>query len=188
VWIIQWAKSSTWKNDFNIPIRNFAQVTEGIYRGALPGADAYRALVDKLGVRRILSLTEGAREKDREAALAAGVREWRHIPFADREKPHRERVGEWLDIMRTAATAGPIYTHCMGGRHRTGVLVAVLRVADHGWTKEQAYQEMLAYGWYDARGHRPLREWFFHDFDPKDFAAPESPGVGSELKSLSEGA
>jgi hypothetical protein len=170
LWLIQWAKSSTWKNDFNMPIRNFAKVTDAVYRGALPAAEGYVALVRNLGVRRILSLTEGARERDRDAALAAGVEEWRHIPFADREKPKPERVREWLDIIRTADTGGPIYTHCMGGRHRTGVLIAVLRVADQGWTKERAFEEMLHYGWYDARGHRPLREWFFRDFAPEDFA------------------
>ncbi|MDQ3805656.1 MAG: hypothetical protein M3416_17740 [Acidobacteriota bacterium] len=188
MWVIQWAKSATWRNEFNIPIRNFAKVSEGVYRGALPGADAYFGLVNKLGVRRILSLTEGARERDREAALAAGVTEWRHIPFADREKPKAERVREWLDIMRTAPTEGAIYTHCMGGRHRTGVLVAVLRVADQGWTKEQAFREMLHYGWYDARGHRPLREWFFRDFDPKDYAATDGHRAVGELADLSRNA
>lgn len=173
-WIIQWAKSSTWKNDFGMPIRNFVRVTEGLYRGALPGPDGYVALVRNLGVRRILSLTEGARERDREAALAAGVTEWRHIPFADREKPKPDRVREWLDVVRTIDAEGPIYTHCMGGRHRTGVLVAALRVADQGWTKERAFDEMLRHGWYDARGHRPLREWFFHDFDPAEFAPADA--------------
>ena len=170
LWIIQWAKSATWKNDFNMPIRNFARVTDALYRGALPGPDGYVALVRKLGVRRILSLTEGARERDREAALAAGVEEWRHIPFADRERPKDDRVREWLDIVRTGDARHPIYTHCMGGRHRTGVLIAVHRVADHGWTKQQAFDEMLRYGWYDARGHRPLREWFFDHFRPEEFA------------------
>jgi len=169
VWIIQWAKSATWRNEFNIPIRNFARVTDVVWRGARPGEDGYRALVNKLGVRRILSLTEGARERDRDLALAAGVTDWRHIPFEDRVKPQTNRVHEWLDIIRTAPTEGSIYTHCMGGRHRTGVLIAVLRVADQGWTKEQAFDEMMRYGWYDARGHRPLREWFFRDFDPKDY-------------------
>ncbi len=37
-WIIQWAKSATWKNEFDVPIRNFARVTDGVYRGARPGA------------------------------------------------------------------------------------------------------------------------------------------------------
>ena len=175
LWVIQWAKSATWKNEFNLPVRNFARVAEGVYRGALPAADGYAALVRNLGVRRILSLTEGARERDRDAALAAGVEEWRHIPFADREKPQGPRVREWLDIIRTAPDGGHIYTHCMGGRHRTGVLVAVLRVADHGWTKERAFGEMLSYGWFDARGHRPLREWFFRDFDPAEFAPADPP-------------
>jgi 2-keto-4-pentenoate hydratase len=49
LWIIQWAKSATWRNEFNIPIRNFAKVSDGVYRGALPGADAYLPLANKLG-------------------------------------------------------------------------------------------------------------------------------------------
>jgi hypothetical protein len=173
VWLIQWAKSTTWRNEFNIPIRNFGKVTDAIFRGALPGADGYRALVARLGVRRICSLTDHAREADRESAVAAGVEEWWHIPFLDREAPRPERVREWLELMRTAAAAGAIYTHCMGGRHRTGVLVAALRVADHGWTKQRALKEMMAYGYYDALGHTPLREWFLRDFDPRDYAAKE---------------
>jgi hypothetical protein len=181
MWIVQWLKSTTWKNDFGVPIRNFGKVTDGIFRGALPDAEGYRALVNKLGVRRVCSLTEGARERDRESALANGIEEWRHIPFADHEAPRAERVREWLDLMRTAPREGAIYTHCMGGRHRTGVLVAVLRVTDGGWTKEQALQEMMYYGYYDARGHTPIRRWFLHDFDPKDYAAPGSPGVGTDL-------
>jgi len=185
VWLIQWAKSATSNNEFGIPVRNFAQVTEGLYRGALPGPVGYRAIVERLGIRRVLSMTGTERPQDREAALAAGVSEWSHVPFGDREMPPADRVRRWLSVVRTAGAAGPVYTHCMGGRHRTGVMVGVYRVTDCGWTKEQAYQEMLRYGWYDALGHRPLRDWFFRLFDPKDFAAPGTPEMGKELSDLS---
>lgn len=171
MWLVQWLKSTSERNEFGIPVRNFGRVTDAVYRGALPRPETYRALVERLGVRRVLSLTEGARERDRQRALDAGVVEWRHIPFADREMPRAERVREWLEVIRTAATRGAIYTHCMGGRHRTGVLVAVFRVTDCGWAKARAFDEMMRYGYYDARGHRPLREWFMRVFDPKDYAA-----------------
>ncbi|MBC7930896.1 MAG: hypothetical protein H7Z38_10075 [Rubrivivax sp.] len=188
VWLVQWFKSRSPRNEFEVPIRNFAKVTDALYRGARPDAAGYRALVERLGVRRVCSMTGHFRPEDKAAALAAGVEEWRHVPFSDRETPRPERVREWLDYIRTAKASAPIYTHCMGGRHRTGVLLGVLRVADHGWTKEQALQEIQLYGWYDALGHRPLREWFLHDFDPKDYAAPGSPAVGSDLADLSKSA
>lgn len=186
MWLVQWFKSNTKRNEFGIPIRNFAKVTDGVYRGALPGAEGYRALVEELGVRRVCDLRLAGAENDRERALDAGVAEWRHIAFNDREAPLAEHVREWLSLMRTATSESPIYTHCMGGRHRTGVLIAVLRVTDCGWTIEQARQEMERFGWYDALGHRPLLDWFLHKFNPKDYADAASPGVGTELSELSK--
>lgn len=150
-------------------MRNFGKVVDTIYRGALPDERGYRALIQRLGVMRVCSLIEHERREDKARALGAGIVEWRSLPFSDTEAPPAERVREWLDLMRTAQRNGPIFTHCRGGRHRTGVLVGVFRVADCGWTKEQAYKEMLTYGWYSARGHGPLLAWFFDSFAPEDF-------------------
>ena len=186
MWLVQWFKSNTTRNGFGVPIRNFAKVTDGVYRGALPGAEGYRSLVGRLGVRRVCDLRLAGAETDRQRALDAGVTEWKHISFSDRAAPHAERVREWLAFMRTARPDNPIYTHCMGGRHRTGVLIAVLRVTDCGWTVEQALKEMMRHGWYDALGHRPLRAWFLHEFNPKDYAADAGPGPGTELPESSK--
>ena len=171
MWLVQWMKSRSEKNEFGVPVRNFAKVDDSVYRGALPDAAGYRALVEKLGVRRVCSLIEHERLQDRELALASGISDWLSIPFSDREAPPAAGVRRWLDYVRAADHEGPVFTHCRGGRHRTGVLVGVYRVADCGWTKEQAYQEMQRYGWYSALGHQPLLYWFFHDFDPKDYPA-----------------
>ena len=185
MWLIQWFKSNSERNEFGVPVRNFGKVADGIYRGALPRAEGYRALAGGLGVRTVCSLTEREMTEHRRLALEAGVSEWRHLPLSDRAAPPPERVREWLGLIRSARGRGPVYTHCMGGRHRTGVLVGVFRVADCGWSREQALKEMMRHGWYDALGHRPLMDWFLHEFDPKDYAAPDGPGVGSELAELS---
>jgi hypothetical protein len=170
VWLIQWLKSRSEKNEFGVPIPNFDKVTETIFRGALPDSDGYRALVEKLGVFRVCSLIEHESQKDRRCALDAGIKEWRYIPFSDRDAPPPNRVKEWLDYIRTASKKGAVFTHCRGGRHRTGVLVGVLRVTDCGWTKQDAFEEMRKYGWYKALGHKPLLDWFMEEFDPKDFS------------------
>ncbi len=169
MWLIQWLKSRSERNEFDVPIPNFAQVSDSIYRGALPDVEGYHALVNQLGVRRVCSLIEHESLKDRERALGAGIEEWRHMPFSDRHAPPPPSVKRWLDYIRTASTDAPVFTHCRGGRHRTGVLIGVYRVMDCGWTREQAHQEMQRYGWYAALGHQPLLYWFFHEFDPKDF-------------------
>jgi tyrosine-protein phosphatase SIW14 len=171
VWLIQWAKSRSTENEFGVPVRNFGKVTDGIYRGALPDAAGYRALVNQLAVVRVCSMIERDVEHDRRLARACGIEEWLHLPFSDRAAPQPSRVRHWLDFVRTGTRAQPVFIHCRGGRHRTGTLVAVLRVTDCGWNREQALKEMLRYGWYDAQGHRPLLDWFLHEFDPEDFRA-----------------
>jgi hypothetical protein len=171
VWLIQWAKSRSTENVFEVPVRNFGKVSDGLYRGALPDAAGYRALVDKLAIVRVCSLIERDVERDRRLARDSGIEEWLHLPFSDLAAPPPTRVRHWLDFARTGTRSSPIYTHCRGGRHRTGTLFAVYRVTDCGWTREQALKEMLRYGWYDANGHRPLLRWFLHEFDPKDYRA-----------------
>jgi protein-tyrosine phosphatase len=146
-------------------------VSDTIYRGALPNAAGYRALVDVLDVRRVCSIIEHEVREDKERALNAGVGAWHHIPFSDTAKPSADRVREWFDYVRSSEQGGTVFTHCRGGRHRTGMLVAAYRVADCGWTKEQAFNEMMTYGWYAARGHQPLLDWFFNDFDPQNYRA-----------------
>jgi tyrosine-protein phosphatase SIW14 len=174
VWLIQWASSLSKSNEFGIPIRNFGKVVDTIYRGALPDTEGYRALTKKLGVFRVCSIIEHESREDRKRALDAGIKEWRYIPFSDTDAPLPNRVREWLDYIRTSKKKGPIFTHCRGGRHRTGVLVGVFRVTDCGWTKDQAFEEMNKYGWYEALGHKPLKDWFFDEFDPKDYSREPS--------------
>ena len=172
MWLIQWAKSRSEKNEFGVPIPNFARVAERLYRGALPDEEGYRGLVEKLKVARVCSIIEHERSEDMQRALGSGIEEWHHIPFSDRDAPAADKVKEWLDFIRTSNTTGAIFTHCRGGRHRTGMLIGVYRVVDEGWTKEQAYAEMMRFGWYSALGHQPLLDWFFHEFDPKEFSQP----------------
>lgn len=171
MWLAQWAKSRSKSNEFGVPIRNFAKVADSLYRGALPDSAGYRALVEKLGVRRVCSIIEHEVIEDRQRAVEAGIEDWLHIPFSDRDAPTEERVKEWLAYIRSSDTGGTVFTHCRGGRHRTGTLVGVYRVTDCGWTKQRAFDEMMTFGWYSALGHAPLLEWFFDAFDPKDYAS-----------------
>ena len=39
----------------------------------------------------------------------------------------------------------PVYVHCVGGRHRTGVMTAAYRITRDAWTSEQAFKEMKQY-------------------------------------------
>jgi protein tyrosine/serine phosphatase len=39
----------------------------------------------------------------------------------------------------------PVYLHCKGGKHRTGVMTAIYRMEKDGWTAEQSFREMKQY-------------------------------------------
>jgi hypothetical protein len=39
----------------------------------------------------------------------------------------------------------PVYVHCVGGRHRTGVMTATYRMMHDGWDSARAFAEMKEY-------------------------------------------
>jgi diketogulonate reductase-like aldo/keto reductase len=60
------------------------------------------------------------------------------------ERPTSEKVTEFLRIVSDPA-AQPVNVHCLGGRHRTGVMTALYRMTQEGWTAGRAFKEMKQY-------------------------------------------
>jgi hypothetical protein len=56
------------------------------------------------------------------------------------------------DVNRLNAAIASIklgtYVHCEHGQDRTGLIIGAYRVKVEHWTKEQAYQEMLRFGFH----------------------------------------
>lgn len=57
----------------------------------------------------------------------------------------------------------PLLIHCTRGQDRTGVICAAYRVAECGWTIDEAIEEMEDYGFHD--------EWIPLKKSLKDWAA-----------------
>lgn len=127
-----------------IDIDNFASVNPNYYRGAQPDARGYEALA-RLGVRTIVDLTsdEDVWSEARTRAEDAGMTYLR-IPMSTRVPPTVEQVSRFLGTV-TDAAAQPVYVHCVGGRHRTGVMTAVYRMTEDAWTPDAAFREMKRY-------------------------------------------
>src|SRR5258708_39537466 len=66
------------------------------------------------------------------------------MPMTTHEPPTGARLAEFLSIIDDPAKQ-PVYVHCVGGRHRTGVMTAVYRMTHDGWTADQAFKEMKQY-------------------------------------------
>lgn len=126
----------------NISIDNFGQINTNYYRGAQPTARDYGDLA-ALGVRTIIDLTADGDQSEAGMVQAAGMRFYR-IPMTTHETPSTGKITQFLKLVNDPVNQ-PVYVHCQGGRHRTGVMTAVYRMTRDGWTADQAFNEMKQY-------------------------------------------
>jgi uncharacterized protein (TIGR01244 family) len=127
----------------NIHIDNFGRVTDTYFRGGQPQGHDYADLA-AAGIKTIINLTsEDAQANERAMTEAAGMR-YVNIPMTTHVVPTAAQIKQFLAIV-TDAAAQPVYVHCVGGRHRTGVMTAVYRMAADGWSAAQAVAEMKQY-------------------------------------------
>jgi protein tyrosine/serine phosphatase len=76
------------------------------------------------------------------------------------DRPSPETVARFLKLVDDPANQ-PVYVHCVGGHHRTGVMTAVYRMAQDGWNADRAYTEMQHYGFGPAFLHSTLKDFVF---------------------------
>jgi protein tyrosine/serine phosphatase len=127
-----------------VDIENFGKVNDHFYRGAQPKGRNYEQLA-ALGIKTIVDLREDAKDDARSATERAGMR-YINLPMKEKSYPQ----ANW-----------PVFVHCAGGRHRTGVMTAVYRMAVDGWGVDQAYQEMKRYDFSTSWGHGCYKDYVF---------------------------
>ena len=126
-----------------IRIENFGRVDATLYRGAQPQGRDYADLA-ALGVKVVINLTDDDADAS-EPALAerAGMR-YVQIPMTTHRAPTAAQLTEFMQIVANPANQ-PAFVHCVGGRHRTGVMAAVYRMMHDGWDAAKAFAEMKQY-------------------------------------------
>jgi protein tyrosine/serine phosphatase len=130
----------------SVDIFNFGQVNDAFYRGAEPEDEDMGALA-ALGIRTVIDLQKDGDDEEPVLVERAGMRYVR-IPMTTRVPPTDEQLALFLELVNDPANQ-PVYVHCKEGRHRTGVMTAVYRMTNDGWTADQAFEEMKDYrfGW-----------------------------------------
>jgi tyrosine-protein phosphatase SIW14 len=126
-----------------IRIDNFGRVNPNYYRGAQPKGHDYADLAT-LGVKALIDLTSDDSAVDEKLMAERSGLKYFKIPMTTQVAPTPSIVVEFLKLANDHANQ-PVYVHCVGGRHRTGVMTAVYRMAQDGWTAEQAFKEMKQY-------------------------------------------
>jgi tyrosine-protein phosphatase SIW14 len=151
-----------------IHIENFGQVNASYYRGALPKGNDFTDLA-ALGVKTLIDLTNGdGQTTEQSLAEQAGMKFFR-IPMDTHVVPTAKEMTSFLKIVTDRANQ-PVYVHCVGGRHRTGVMTAIYRMTQDRWTPDQAFKEMKKFK-FGADFMHPEFKKFVYDFKDVAIAA-----------------
>ncbi len=129
-----------------VGIPNAGKITDQLYRGAQPRADGLEQL-KKFGITTIVDLRGedlGARELEKKEAEALGIH-FVSIPVNGWSPPSIDQVAQFLSLFRENS-ATRVFVHCRLGEDRTGVFIAIYRVAVQKWPAEQAIKEMYFFG------------------------------------------
>jgi tyrosine-protein phosphatase SIW14 len=143
----------------NIRIDNFGRINSNYYRGAQPKGRDYADLVS-LGVKMLINLTSDDADMTEKAMADRAGLKYVQIPMTTHEPPTAEQLAEFLTIVNDPANQ-PVYVHCVGGRHRTGVMTAGYRMTQDGWNADQAFAEMKQYKFGADFLHSEFKEFVY---------------------------
>lgn len=142
----------------SIRIDNFGRTNENYFRGAQPDSSDYKDLA-AFGIKTVIDLTRDGRSDEPGLVRRAGMKFYR-IPLTTSEAPSQAAVSQFLKLVNDPAN-WPVYVHCQGGRHRTGVMTAVYRMTNESWSANQAYDEMKRYHFEGFPGHPVLKDFVY---------------------------
>ena len=82
------------------------------------------------------------------------------LPMTTHTVPTVEELARFLAIVNDPAHQ-PVYVHCVGGKHRTGVMTAAYRMTNEAWTADQAFSEMKRYKFGAAFLHSEFKDYVY---------------------------
>lgn len=153
---------------------DFHQVSPGIYVGCRPRHTEDFAALHQCGIHTILSLETCLWHVKPERKAAA-----RHqitfcnvpilaSPFGPTERSVKEALLRLKD-----PTLRPVYIHCLYGRDRTAVILALYRVYCQEWSPGMAWSELIHSGYNDTWSLWGFKHYFWHHTRPPEWAMPQ---------------
>ena len=158
----------------SVHIDNFGRINEHYYRGAQP-TDRDVADLAKLGVKTMIDLTNGDGDSNEQRLAESAGMKFVKIAMNTRVVPTSEQIATFLKVVNDPANQ-PVYVHCVGGRHRTGVMTAIYRMTADKWAPNQAFKEMKSYK-YGADFLHPEFKKFVLAFKPVLTGVPVLPVI-----------
>jgi tyrosine-protein phosphatase SIW14 len=128
------------RNAVGLP--NFGEVTPTLYRGGQPGVDGLKTL-QKLDIAIVVDMRGGPNSNEKRAVEKLGMEyvsiPW-HCPF-----PSDDPFLKFLKVIEKNG-GKKIFVHCRLGDDRTGMAIASYRMAEEGWSADEAMKEMELFG------------------------------------------
>ena len=126
-----------------IPVKNFAEVDDRLWRGAAPTEASYEALAAN-GVTTVVDLrAEDGVETYDDLRARFGITRV-HLPLRDGQAPTAEQVQQFLEVV--GQSRGRAFVHCGAGVGRTGTMAAAYLVATGQATGRRAVERNLSVG------------------------------------------
>ena len=139
----------------------FHRINEKLYRGAQPRRGGLMRL-RQLGVKTVINL-RGSNEdmrSEEQQARTLGLNYF-NVPLGRIGRPSDEKVQRVIAILN-APENQPVFVHCNYGRDRTGLIIAIYRLANEGWTAKEAQREANRHGmfWWKFGLRNYIRDYY----------------------------
>ena len=122
-------------------VPQFVEVTPELFRGGQPTDEGLEALA-RMGIGTVVDL-RGSRKRERDLVTKLGMEyvpiPW-HCPF-----PKDKVFAQFLTLLRQSPKK-KVFVHCRLGDDRVGMMIAAFRMAEQGWTADEAKHEMRTDG------------------------------------------
>jgi len=133
---------------------NFFKVTDTLYRGSAPESiDDMRSLKAS-GIKTVLSLEYGWRawfggnlNQEIDMGTIVGM-DVLSVRMSDFMPPQPADLDACLALLQNEQKQ-PVFVHCLHGVDRTGFVIAAYRVKVQGWKWDDAYKELLSFGFHN---------------------------------------
>jgi protein tyrosine/serine phosphatase len=141
---VRWSASHRGEKLAVAGVNNFGRMNDRLYRGAQPTSAGF-AQLRAMGIETVvrLSLGEEGGSAERAVVESLGMR-FVNLPWSSVHDPKADQVVAFLTLMKDDPDR-KVFVHCKAGADRTGVFVALYRIAFDHWTAERAIDEMKAF-------------------------------------------
>jgi uncharacterized protein (TIGR01244 family) len=163
-----------------VRIDNFGRIDPHYYRGSQPKGRDYADLA-ALGVKTVINLTSDDAQPDEKALTEQAGMSYVQIPMTMHRAPTQLQLAEFFRVVDDPARQ-PVFVHCVGGKHRTGVMTAAYRINEDHWTADQAFKEMKGYHFGLDFLHQEFKDFVFGYHPERSAPLPASLTKSSEAE------